>query len=46
MANFICINCKENHKFSPFNVTKDPYTILPNVLPLLIIDSKTKNFNL
>jgi len=44
MATFICINCKDNHKFSPFNVTANPYAVLPNVIPLLIIDSKTKKF--
>ena len=42
MTNFICIKCKDNHKFSPFNVTNDPYQILPNALPILILDKKSK----
>ena len=44
MTTFICINCKDNHKFSPFNVTNESYSVLPNAFPLLIIDDKTKKF--
>lgn len=39
-----CIYCKDNHKFSPFNVLKNKYKIDPTVLPILIIDDKTKKF--
>jgi len=42
MSNFICINCKDKHKFSPFNVTETPYINLPNAIPILTIDNKSK----
>ncbi len=42
MTTFICIKCNLNHKFSPFNVLKEPYLTLPNAFPILILDKKLK----
>ena len=35
-----CINCKLNHKFSPFNVSITYKEILPKTLPIMILNKK------